>query len=362
MKRILAIALSVIMPLAIVSCGDNNSKKSAPALDETRIDELHETVTTPDGVVEEQVTVDAGSGYPLDGLLALPNGGARIALVLVHGSGPSDKDETIGANKPFRDIAYALAEKGIAVLRYDKRTFAYGAEIAADADVLARLTVYDETIYDAVAAVKLMKERFEKVYVLGHSMGGGLLAEIGANGADCDGYIVMAGTPRKLYEMSAEQNLLYADELEASGNAADAGQIRAFVQSEMTKAAQLAGLSDDDALKAENSVFTMSAWYLRSFESIDTLGLHLRDGKPIMVMQGGRDRQVTENDLALWQSGLSAHPAAKFKLYPTLNHLMGEYKGEEVPFAEIVTREYAQPTPVSADVTNDISEWILSAK
>jgi dienelactone hydrolase len=316
----------------------------------------------PSGLTEEQITVDAGSGYPLDGLLTLPVGGAKAAVVLVHGSGPSDRDETIGINVPFRNIAYALAEKGIAVLRYDKRTLAYGGEIAGDPDVLAKLTVYDETVYDAAAAVNLAKERFDRVYILGHSMSGGLLAEIGKNGADADGYIVMSGTPRKLYEMSAEQNLLYADELEAGGDTDTAAKIRDSVQTELPKAARLAGLSDVDALKTENAVFSMSAWYLRSFEGINTIEQHLLDGKPILVLQGGRDRQVTETDFGLWKSGLKAQPAAEFRLYPALNHIMGEYKGEEVPFAELVTREYAQFTPVSAEVTDDIAGWILSQK
>ncbi|MDR3295371.1 MAG: lysophospholipase [Clostridiales Family XIII bacterium] len=342
MRRLIAIVPALVLLFTFTSCSRT------------------ETTETPGGVTEEEVTVNAGSGYPLDGLLALPESGAKVALVLVHGSGPADKDETIGANKPFRDIAYALAGKDVAVLRYDKRTLAYGAEIAGDAEAMAKLTVYDETIYDAVAAVKLLKNRFEKVYVLGHSMSGGLLAEINASGAGCDGYIVMEGTPRKLYELSAEQNLLYADELEGDGKTDDAEQIRAFVRSELTKAAQLSALPDADALKAENAVFGMGAWYLRSFEGIDTLGLHLKDGKPVLVLQGGRDRQVTEKDFDLWKAGLSAHPDAAFKLYPALNHVMGEYQGETVPFSELVTREYAQSTPVSVDVTNDICDWILN--
>ncbi|MDZ7606573.1 MAG: hypothetical protein U5K79_13515 [Cyclobacteriaceae bacterium] len=59
--------------------------------------------------------------------MTLPKGKNSFPIVLfVHGSGPNDRDETIGPNKPFRDIAYGLAEKGIASLRYDKRTFVYG--------------------------------------------------------------------------------------------------------------------------------------------------------------------------------------------------------------------------------------------
>jgi len=318
-----------------------------------------QTTNIPDSVTETAVTVDAGAGYPLDGLLTTPKDGTNIAIVLVHGSGPSDKDETISANKPFLVLAHALAEKGIAVLRYDKRTYAYSAKYAENPELVKKLTIYDETIDDAVAAVKQMKERFEKVYLLGHSMSGGLLAEICAKGADCDGYIVMAGTPRRLYELSAEQNLLLADEMSKNGDNETVEQIRTMVQAELSKAKLLSKLSDDDALKPENAVFGMSAWYLRSFEGIDALKLHLSDKKPILILHGGRDRQVTSKDYELWQSGLQGYGQVSFRLFPKLNHLMGEYKGDEVPFSQLVSYEYGQDTPVSPEVINDIAEWIL---
>jgi len=320
--------------------------------------------TTPDipkGITEETVTVDSGTGYPLEALLTLPAKRARVAVVLVHGSGPSDKDETIGANKPFSDIAYGLAEKGIAVLRYHKRTFAHRAKIIEDKDAAARLTIFDEVIEDAVAAYNLLKPRFERVYVLGHSISGALLAEINAKGAGYNGYIIMAGTPQKLYELSAEQNLLYADELEANGDTHTAQQIRAFVPQELAKSSRLARMSDADALKEENAMFTVSAWYLRSLEGIDPIKQHLADGKPVLVLQGGRDRQVTIKAYNMWQTGLIAHPNATFKLYPALNHLMGNYQGEEVPFAQLISKEYAQSTPVATEVIKDIAQWVIDS-
>src|SRR5678816_2374721 len=68
--------------------------------------------------------------YVLGGTLCEPVGlGPFPAAVLIHGSGPQDRDETIGANKVFKDIAEGLASSGVAVLRYDKRTFVYGAQI-----------------------------------------------------------------------------------------------------------------------------------------------------------------------------------------------------------------------------------------
>src|SRR6185369_4322477 len=72
---------------------------------------------------EQELTVGAGTEWALPATLTLPTGtGPFPAVVLVHGSGPNDRDETIGPNKPFQDLAQGLASQGIAVLRYEKRT------------------------------------------------------------------------------------------------------------------------------------------------------------------------------------------------------------------------------------------------
>jgi hypothetical protein len=102
---------------------------------------------------ERDVTVDA-SGWPLPGVLAIPTGaGPHPVVVLVHGSGPGDRDQTIGPNKPFRDLAFGLASRGVAVLRYDKRTRTHGARLAG----LTAFTVKEEVVDDVVAAVRLLR-------------------------------------------------------------------------------------------------------------------------------------------------------------------------------------------------------------
>ncbi|WP_054970673.1 alpha/beta hydrolase family protein [Alicyclobacillus ferrooxydans] len=73
---------------------------------------------------DEKIVLGAETNYPLNGRLAIPDGTKELlpAVVLVHGSGPSNMDEKVGNITPFKDLAQGLSQKGIAVLRYDKST------------------------------------------------------------------------------------------------------------------------------------------------------------------------------------------------------------------------------------------------
>ena len=87
--------------------------------------------------------------WPLPGTLSLPTGThAWPVVILVHGSGPEDRDETIGPNRPFRDLAWGLASRGIAVLRYDKRTKVHPYRVS---ETCRKFPVKDETLDDVRA-------------------------------------------------------------------------------------------------------------------------------------------------------------------------------------------------------------------
>lgn len=95
----------------------------------------------------------------LPATLSLPEGpGPHPAVVLIHGSGPQDRDSTIGPNKPFRDLAWGLTERGVAVLRYDKRSFVDPGSLIALGDAI---TVEAETIADARRAIEHLRRRPE---------------------------------------------------------------------------------------------------------------------------------------------------------------------------------------------------------
>ena len=304
---------------------------------------------------EIALTVDAGEGYPLDGLLTLPQGEVKAGIVLVQGSGPSDKNESIGGNAPFRDLARGLAGQGIATLRYDKRSFTHGKKMTEDAGY-PLMTVDEETVKDAAAALSLLRERPElagkPVWLLGHSLGAMLASYIGSKADAPDGYVLLAGSPRKLWEVSLEQNLAIAGAYEAAGDTASAEAVRGIVAAEQEKANAMDSLADDD------TVFGLPVPYQRHLQGIDAAALHLMDGKPVLVLQGERDKQVSMDDFILWQEKLKDHPAAEFISYPALNHLFGDYQGEPVTLMNIAA-EYAARTPVAEQVILDIAAFIL---
>ncbi|UQZ36519.1 hypothetical protein C2I18_25085 [Paenibacillus sp. PK3_47] len=308
------------------------------------------SVDVPVNVTEEDLVIGEGTAHPLRAKLTMPRNAAQPlpAVVLVHGSGSTDLDETVLGNKPFRDIAYGLAEQGIAVLRYDKRTYAYPKEQV--------LTVKEETVDDAVAASNLLKQdkRIDasRVFVAGHSLGGMLAPRIDAAGGNFAGLILLAGSPRALWEVVYDQNMDILNGL------ADSDPLKApnaaLVAAELDKAKRLASMTDDEAQKAP-SVFGMPAYYLREMDQHNTAELARGLQKPVLVLQGGDDFQVyPDKDFPLWKEVLKNNSAADFKLYPGLSHLFVDYDG---PGAG-TTAEYNVPGRVDSGVIADMGDWI----
>ena len=170
-------AAILLFALGVTGCGNSGRNSVARPGDNTS--------------AIQRLPVKVGSP-PLDGLLTLPaRRGRSTAVVLVSGSGPQDKDETGGPNKPFRDLAEGLAERGIASLRYDKRTKAY-PPAANPAD----FTPTQEYVPDALAAINLLRSRPEVdpkgIYVLGHSQGGTYAPKIAQDHPAIAGVILLA--------------------------------------------------------------------------------------------------------------------------------------------------------------------------
>jgi dienelactone hydrolase len=158
---------------------------------------------------EKEVKVGTGA-LALPAILTspkLPEGKKAPGLVLVHGSGPADRDETIGGVKPFRDLAQGLATRGVTVLRYDKRTRAHANEVAQH---IEDLTPKEEVIDDAAFAVRLLASEptvdAKRIFVLGHSLGATFAPRIAQAAPEVAGLVLLAGTTRPLEDVILEQH------------------------------------------------------------------------------------------------------------------------------------------------------------
>ena len=303
---------------------------------------------------ETEVTVGSGE-WALPGTLTMPKGQAPFpAVVLVHGSGPNDRDETLGPNKPFKDLAWGLASRGIAVLRYDKRSNVYQSKILADPKLEAAMTVKDETIDDAVAAAALLQKStgidLKRVFILGHSLGGYLMPRIAlaAEPLAPAGFISLAGLTRPLDDTIVRQmTYLYG----LDGNTIS-DEDRKRLQDIKDAVVKVKALTAADKASTVKLIGAMPTYWLdlRGYDPPETAKAVRR---PMLFLQGERDYQVQTADLENWKKALGGRKDVEFRLYPKLNHLF--YEGEGI----LVPLEYMQKHgSVAPYVIDDIAGWI----
>ena len=301
-----------------------------------------------DKFTEREIVVDVG-GWPLPASLTIPKGrGPFPALVLVHGSGPNDRDETIGPNKPFRDIAWGLASAGIVVLRYDKRTKVHGAKVMAE---IATLTANEIVIDDAIAAAKLLTTipiiDKNKVFLLGHSLGGMMAPRIAQRATFLAGIVIMAGLVRDLAETMLDQ-FTYIFSLDGKVSPEEQKKLDE-VKTAVNKIKALT--SKDKGSKEMLLIGCPNFWLdLRAYNPAEVAkSLEL----PILVLQGGRDYQVNMTDWKLWGKALHGKRNVRARKYGKLNHLFFEGTGPCSP------SEYETHRNVEPYVIKDLFTWIM---
>jgi dipeptidyl aminopeptidase/acylaminoacyl peptidase len=305
-----------------------------------------------DSFTEREVEVKTDK-WTLPGTLTLPKtdkaAGLLPAVVLVHGSGPNDRDETIGGSKAFRDIAWGLASQGIAVLRYEKRTKAYGAEMAKVKD----LTVKEEVLDDVLSAVELLRKTEgidpKRVFVLGHSLGAMAAPRLGQLDPTIAGLIIMASPTRPIEQVLVEQ-LDYV--LSLQKNLSD--EEKAKADKLKKDAARLAdpNLSPEDL--ATGKVLGATYFYWKSMGALQPAETATKVKQPMLILQGERDYQSTMVDFEGWKKAMAQRQNVRLKSYPKLNHMFIAGEGEGMAKPE----EYEKPGNVSKEVIDDIADWI----
>jgi dienelactone hydrolase len=306
----------------------------------------------PEAFETEEVEVGKGL-LKLPGTLTIPKGEGRFpGVVLVQGSGPSDRDETVGPNKPFRDLAEGLASRGIAVVRYEKRTKHYPIVAALS---LGSLTVHEETVHDAAEAVELLRSHAKidpsHIYVVGHSLGGWMLPRIYEAGKPIAGLVSLAGSARPLEDLVLEQ-VQYLAVGDGEVSEEEKEQIEKIRQ-------QVLQVKADDLSKT-----TLSSKLPLSIPPAYWLDLRGYNAPKLardiparwLMLQGDRDYQVIDKDLAAWEAGLKGHPDVTIKRYPKLNHLFMAGEGPCLP------TEYFREANIDEAVIIDIAQWIQVTK
>jgi dienelactone hydrolase len=302
----------------------------------------------PDAYTEHDVVTGAAD-WPLPGTLTMPVGeGPFAAVVLVHGSGPQDRDVSVGPNKVFRDLALGLASNGVAVLRYEKRSRQHAPRMASTAG----MTVKDEVTDDALAGVALLRRTARvdptRVFVLGHSLGGTLAPRVAETDPSLAGVIVMAGAVKSIEQAVVEQTRYL---IAADGQLTDAEREQLMGAERL--AARIRALTAADAGSVELLLGAPPSYWL-DLRGYDPPATASRLTHPFLVLQGERDYQVTMADFARWRAALESRANVTLRSYPALNHLFMRGSGPSLP------EEYLTPAHVDADVVTHIAAWMAS--
>lgn len=306
----------------------------------------------------ENITVGEGSEYPLKGLLTLPDsckeeGAAPVpAVVMVHGSGPSDMDERVMKLTPFKDLAEGLVKHGIASVRYDKRTFAHARKLKKAGG--AALTVKEETIDDALLAIELAKADpridSERVFILGHSMGAMLAPRIDAEGGDVCGLVLMAGTPKRLEEIVVRQL-----NQTANGKGPMKWFFKLWRNMNVGKFDGLSEMGDEEA-KRKKFAGNITLYYFKEMGRRTASDYLLESDKPALIMQGERDYQVlAKEDFAAFEEQLAGRANTFFKLYPGLDHCFVEALYDDILKG---SKEFGVERHIGEEVIGDIAAFI----
>ncbi len=294
----------------------------------------------------EEVTFKNGNTL-LAGTLTMPEGdGPFAAVVLVSGSGPQDRDETIGGMKPLGLVADGLTRAGMAVLRYDDQGMG-----GSSGDIYATI---DETIANAAAAVDYLTTRKEiktdQIGVLGHSEGGYVAAALGANNKKVAFIIAMAGPAVSAQDVLIEQNKRI---LKAEGASDEAIKIQVDAMPKMWEAlakddrdafaklvrqntlAYIKALPEDQQKAlgdpqtyantvAEQQVRGYFNRWFKSFLEADPTPDWEKTTIPVLAIYGGKDVQVpADQSIPALEAALKKAGNTDYKIVtlPDANHL-----------------------------------------
>ncbi len=306
-----------------------------------------QTPVGPFPYATEEVSFSNGDAV-LKGTLIMPADCDRKTpvLVMVTGSGLQNRDEEFSGHKPFAVIADAFARAGIATLRYDDRGFG-----ESTGDVV--LCTTEDLKNDALAGVKLLRDRFERVGVIGHSEGG-TIALMLAGERQVDFAVSLAGMI-----VSGAETLLAQNRRAFESAGLPESEVEAFARllsDTFTAIRTRAPLPSADNYDITDALRKNYAAALPSFRTPYMeffLGLDLSASLsgitcPVMALNGTKDTQVQcDRNIAALEAGLPSNSRSVIRAEDGLNHLfqhcvtgeVSEYKSIEETFSPEVLSE-----------------------
>lgn len=310
---------------------------------------------------EKEITLDAGTGYPVKGMIKMPKGEVKAGIVIVDGSGPNDMNMTLGQNKMMKHLSDQLAEKGFAVLRFNKRTYQYGKELAK-IGMQNKTLIKDEFIDDAAEGLKtLAKEQgipTDKLFILGHSQSGSYLPVINETAGNlAKGYIILSGTPTNIAELSKKQ---LEKVIEEGSENADEEQVKMMKQNIKTNdelLKKIETMSDEELNKPENFPYGIPGVYVKDLMKYDPIKLYNDSKLPVFIRNAEFDKQVPVSEIELWKKGLDKNENDSIEEVKGANHMMQPSDGK-TKLANLITDEYQKDAPIVSSVIDDIAAWI----
>jgi len=253
---------------------------------------------------EYNLDLEGGKVY---GTLTLPKGeGPFTAAIIIQGSGPTDRDgnsRLVGKNNSLKMISEALAEEGIASLRFDKRGIGESANLVRKEEDL----VFEDYIKDVILWVEKIRndERFDKIVIIGHSEGA-LIGGAAAVAAKVDGYVSVAGAGDNAYHVLSRQLKAQSEEV---------FEMCLPIMEELKK-----GNLVPDVAEGLYALFRPSVQpYMISWFKYDPREIIAKIEVPILIVQGDNDLQITVEEAEALHK---ANPNSQLIIIEGMNHVL----------------------------------------
>ncbi|MEG0370819.1 MAG: alpha/beta hydrolase [Clostridium sp.] len=286
-------------------------------------------------------------GFQVNGELVKPKDAPKNmkTVIIVGGSGPTDRDCTIGSNKPYKDLAEGLAKRGVASFRYDKRAYAYKDKITQE--IALNMTLKEEYLEDYNEIIKYLLGRDDinknNIYVAGHSQGGNIIPMMEKMNSTPKGYIFMAAPHTAIEDILITQ-LEYLLSITPGVTEEMKKQQMDYIKAEVTKIKAINESSENTL------ILGASTKYWLGYKGYDPAKEAERINKPMLFVQGLNDYNVSEFELNQFKKVLGDKNNVKFITYEGLTHLFT--KGDKTPNA------YNKKEEMSDRVIDDIAEFI----